>query len=340
MAFAPANSPFKLAGSSPVCSASPPKAAFEAVGGVAGAPFGASPIPMPSKLSDSPDRGGSSIAVILQQLARDSEETRVAIGRAGGISTLLQQLNGCPEAQLSVLQAILTVVQGSAENQSKLVNAGGVNIFLDILNSGSASGDVSSTVLRILAVLVKNDPNHGKPLVHFGGIPILIRTAEKGSEDSCRYAVYLLRHLALISDEFRFAITEEGCIPTLVRLLDEGGNEVRGWAAGVLQVLIEGNRQNQAEAVNHGAIPPLMRLGASGSADEARRATAVIAVLALNSAQAQEILINEGGVQVLLHLKERGFQNAAIALKQLSVPSTALHGVAFWGGQSTVAGGA
>jgi len=264
--------------------------------------WASSPVPPPGLAgSASPVRG--SIAQTLAQLASFSPESQTAIGRAGGISTLVQILREGPrEERPKAVGAILNLVQGNPANQAALVACEGIVALVAMTRERPAADEVCGVIARILSTLVKTDKAHASSIASAGGIAMLVRLVRQGSSVSCGLAVFSLRHLALSSTDAKLLIAQEGGIAPLIWLLQEGSLESRGYAAGALAALADGCSNNQAAIAVSGGIIPLVLLLKEGAVDACRRAALALMHVALHSQEHQLLIAQAGAIPALVRL--------------------------------------
>jgi len=278
-----------------------------------------SPLPPPGLAGHNGSPARSSIAQTLAQLASFSPESQAAIGRAGGISTLVKILREGPqEERPNAVGAILNLVQGNPANQAALVTSDGIVALVAVTTERPAADEVCGVVARILSTLVKTDKAHASSIASAGGIAMLVRLINEGSSVSSGFAVFSLRHLALSSTDAKLLIAQEGGIAPLVRLLQEGSLESRGYAAGALSALADRCGDNQAAIVVSGGIAPLVVLLEEGDVAACRRAAATLMHLALHSQEHQLLVAQAGAVPPLVRLARADGLRLTEAIEALS----------------------
>jgi len=246
-----------------------------------------------------PVRRGS-IAQTLAQLASFSKDCRSAIGRAGGITTLVQILrDGAPEERPKAVLALMNLVHDNPANQAALVDEGGIAALVALTNEQSASTELCGMVAKVISTLGMADAAHTTKIASAGGIAMLVNLC---STPACAFAVFALRSLALNSSDAKALIALEGGIPPLVRLLREGSPELPGYAAGALAALADGCAENQAAIVSAGGVIPLVNLLHQGGQDERRRAACALTYVALHSQEHQSLIAHAGAIPVLVQL--------------------------------------
>jgi len=251
------------------------------------------------QIGEEPVRRGS-IAQTLAQLASFSKDCRSAIGRAGGITTLIQIVREGPqEERPKAVLALMNLILDNPANQAALVDEGGIGALVALTNEQPAAIELCGMVAKVISTLGMADAAYATKIASAGGIAMLVNLC---STPACGYAVFALRSLAVNSSDAKALIALEGGIPPLVRLLREGSPELPGYAAGALAALAEGCAENQAAIVNAGGVIPLISLLHQGGPDERRRSACALTHVALHSQEHQSLIAHAGAIPVLVQL--------------------------------------
>jgi len=325
--------PRLVAGDEGICALSPPRGAKQPTTPTGATPPGLFPANSPpggrATNCSSPPPGlftppktpnkSSNVAIVLANLANFSTESRDAIIRAGGMTTLLELVReGDVEARHEALVAVLNLLQGCTESQASFLDSEGLQTLLQI--APRASYDARLQVARILSYLVKHNTEATAETVRLGGTGVLVSLLSDG-QVCAPHAIYALRQLVLHSAECKGQIVAAGGIALLGRLLQVPSDETRGYAAGLLGLLIDGNLKNQAAAIAAGVVLPLLQASAAGSLDTSRRSIVCLSLLALNSSEVCALIASAGGAPILTRLAREGHsREAAATLRRLPTP--------------------
>ena len=235
--------------------------------------------PLIAQLADGRSVINTQAAAALAKLARDSEETRAAITKLGGVKPLLALLNTAGEANHSTSELVL---QNAAEALA--------NLAVDPL----ARDEISTE-----------------------GIQPVVRLLHSGGQVSKQFAAKLIARLAEGHETTQAAIAEAGAIKPLVTLLDgrEGG-DAQEEAAGALFALAE-YEGNRAAITQNDGIGPLAELLACENTRAQKHAEGALVRLSIETNN--RVLIIKNLVEMLAKVDDLTAQEqAAAALANLA----------------------
>lgn len=243
----------------------------------------------------------------LGQLASLSMESREAIGHAGGVVALLRLVcTPFPEAQAQAIGALLSLVEGSVDNQTTLVRSGGIVILVNVANAPNTPMDLSANIAWTFGLVVRSNKVHARAVIEAGALPMLLRLSSEVNSSACSLAVFALRHLAQCSAETQLAVARAGAIAPLVRVLQEAAPDAQGYAAGALATLADSCTENQVRIVAAGGIAALAALLEGSDADACRRAASALANIANHSEDHRVMIARAGCIPHLIRLAGEG----------------------------------
>ncbi|ESW08745.1 hypothetical protein PHAVU_009G071200 [Phaseolus vulgaris] len=239
----------------------------------------------------------------IRLLAKNKQENRVKIAKAGAIQPLVSLLSSSPDLQLqeNVVTAILNLSLCD-ENKELINSSGAVKPLVGVLETGTptAKENAACALLR-LSQREEDKVSIGRA----GAIPPLVKLLEggglRGKKDAATalYAVCsakenkvravragVMRALVeLMADlgssmvdkavyvvsvvvgvaEGRVALVDEGGIPVLVEIVEVGTQRQKEIAVGVLLQICEESWVYRTMVAREGAIPPLVAFSQSHS---------------------------------------------------------------------------
>ncbi|XP_073525901.1 uncharacterized protein [Phyllobates terribilis] len=255
-------------------------------------------------------------AMEIRLLAKNRQENRVKIARAGAIGPLISLISSSDlQLQEYGVTAILNLSLCD-ENKDLIVDCGAIKPLVGALRTGTetAKENAACALLRISQI-----EDCKVEIGRSGAIPLLVNLLESGgirgkkdastalfslctlTENKLRAveagimkplielmsdfgsnmvdkSAYVLSLLASVP-EARAAAVEEGGIPVLVELVEVGSQRHKELAADILLQLCDDNVLYRTLVAREGAIPPLVALSQSGTTRARKKAETLIELL-------------------------------------------------------------
>lgn len=229
----------------------------------------------------------------------------------------LKDLN--PDTQATCAYELRLLSKNNTENRILIAKLGAIHPLISLLHSKCT--DVQENAVTALLNLSINNGNKGL-IAEAGALQSLIYVLESGTPVAKENAAATLFSLSTL-EEYKIKIGSSGAIRALVDLLGTGTLRGRKDAATALFNLSI-QHENKARIVQAGAVRYLILLmdPSTGMVDKS------VALLANLSTihEGRVVIVQEGGIPLLVETLEtgtqRGKENAASALLQLSINST------------------
>ncbi|KAJ1694304.1 hypothetical protein LUZ63_011002 [Rhynchospora breviuscula] len=249
-----------------------------------------------------------------------SNITRDDSTTSSDVEKLVEELKGPnPDTQATCAYELRLLSKNNAENRVLIAKLGAIRPLISLLHSEYT--DVQENAVTALLNLSINNEN--KALIAEGGaLQPLIYVLESGTPVAKENAAATLFSLSTL-EEYKVKVGGSGAIPALVELLRTGTLRGRKDAATALFNLSI-HHENKARIVQAGAVRYLIELMDPGTG-MVDKSVALLANLSTIH-EGRLAIVHEGGIPFLVETLEtgtqRGKENAASALLQLSINST------------------
>ena len=191
-------------------------------------------------------------------------------------------------AQEQAAAALANLARDSTDNRTSIVEAGGIQPLLNLLegNSNRAKENSASAITHLCATRDNQDA-----IAEAGGVPLLVSVlaASSASKETssimlCSLAAKAVWQLAKDHESNQLLIAEAGAITPLVSMLGNAHAEMQSNAAGALATLAQNNQDNQGAIARTGAIAPLCTLVREGNAETKEQSAAALWALSADNA--------------------------------------------------------
>ena len=165
-------------------------------------------------------------------------------------------------AQEQAAAALANLASDSADNRVSIVDAGGIEPLLALLESDSAKAKENS-VLAITQLANNSLPNQTAMPPRAASVARHVLTTaasnikEPEAAELCSLAASAVTRLCKNNAANQAAITDAGAITPLVAMLGSPNPQMQANASGALSALSRGSPDNQAAIARTGAIAPL-----------------------------------------------------------------------------------
>ena len=239
---------------------------------------------------------------------------------------------GNTSAQEQAAAALAKLASDSADNRTSIVDKGGINPLLALLEGSSLKAKEAS-VFAISELAYKS--HHIQVAIsRAGGIPLLANVLSSSGANPkemqaaqllCSLAANAVSQLTENNNENQVAFAEAGAIQPLVAMLGSSSPEypLVANAAGALAALSHDNAENQAAVARTGAIAPLCALVREGAdSDVKEQSASALWALSHENNPNKATVAKLGGIEPLVTLliageSERSFEMAVGALMSL-----------------------
>ena len=215
--------------------------------------------------------------------------------------------------------ALANLASDSADNRNSIVEAGGIEPLLALLEL-SASPRAKENAISAISQLAHNAKIQ-EAIAKAGGVPLLANalasTSSNGKEMVGANTLYSLsafaiNQLARGNRANQLALADAGSIPPLVAMLGSPSSEMQANAAGALSGLSHENPENQAAVARTGAIAPLCSLVREGAANVKEQSAAALWSLSSDNAPNKATVAKLGGIEPLVGLLVSGSTDASL----------------------------
>ncbi|XP_010272526.1 PREDICTED: U-box domain-containing protein 4-like [Nelumbo nucifera] len=255
-------------------------------------------------------------ATEIRLLAKNKQENRLKIARAGAIRPLISLISSSDsQLQENGVTAILNLSLCD-ENKDLITVSGAIKPLVRALKSGTATAkENAACALLRLSQIEENKVVIGRS----GAVPLLVYLLENGGSRGKKDALTALYSLCSVKEnkiraiqagimkplveimagfetgmvdkaayvlstlvsvaEGKTTLVDEGGIPVLVEIVEVGTQRQKEIATAVLLQICEDNLIYRTMVSREGAIPPLVALSQSGTTRAREKAEALIALL-------------------------------------------------------------
>lgn len=240
-------------------------------------------------------QSGGSLQRILLKCLRNivtfDESSRAIVVRYGGVQTILDMLNSCPESSSRLLLEILSALALLREARRTIFNLRGVRFLVESAKCGSMTSRTRAAQAIGLLGLVKRARCH---LVNSGAIEVLVDLLQNGDTLTKIVGGNALGVISSHVDYIR-PVALAGAIPLYAELLQEHGPMGKEIAEDVFCILAV-SETNSVTIVEH--LVRIMR----GNDNEAKAAAADVLWDLSSYEHALPVIRNSGSITLLVEL--------------------------------------
>ncbi|XP_052191355.1 U-box domain-containing protein 4 [Diospyros lotus] len=255
-------------------------------------------------------------AMEIRLLAKNKQENRIKIARAGAIKPLISLISSSdPQLQENGVTAILNLSLCD-ENKELIASSGAIKPLVRALKIGTSTAkENAACALLRLSQIEESKIAIGRS----GAIPLLVNLLGSGNFRGKKDASTALYSLCSVKEnkiravqsgimkplvelmadfesnmvdksafvlsvlvsvpEAKTAVVEEGGIPVLVEIVEVGSQRQKEIAVGILLQICEDSVAFRTMVAREGAIPPLVALSQSGTSRSKHKAETLIKLL-------------------------------------------------------------
>ena len=223
------------------------------------------------------------------------------------------------QMQEQAAAALANLASDSAENRTSIVDAGGIEPLLSLLE-GTSQRAKENSVSAISKLAYKSEKIQAA-IAQAGGIPLLANVLTSSSSNVkemmqaaslCSIAANAVSQLAEGNRDNQVAIAEAGAIQPLVAMLGSSAAEHQANAAGALAQLCHLNTENQAAVARTGAIAPLCTLVREGALEVKEQSAAALWSLSHENNPNKATVAKLGGIEPLVTLLVMGGTDSSL----------------------------
>eukprot|EP00928_Gymnodinium_smaydae_P023079 TRINITY_DN19184_c0_g1_i1.p1 TRINITY_DN19184_c0_g1~~TRINITY_DN19184_c0_g1_i1.p1 ORF type:complete len:474 (-),score=89.72 TRINITY_DN19184_c0_g1_i1:3-1373(-) len=201
------------------------------------------------------DKGKEWVTKALSALAYNSPSNQALIGDAGAISPLIQLVRiGAVSGRYEATKAIGNLISGCDANKDRVVEAGGVPVFLNQLDVKSAPDQIKDLSAGLVGSVAGRSRDTQVAVAATGAIPRLIWFLHAGSPTGRAHAALALGKLAEGMPENQTQIGEAGGVVALVRLAQVSLAQLRRSVARAICCVVEGHEENLRRMADAGGL--------------------------------------------------------------------------------------
>ncbi|KAF9600689.1 hypothetical protein IFM89_011360 [Coptis chinensis] len=244
-------------------------------------------------------------ALELRLLAKNKQENRLKIARAGAVRPLISLISSS-DSQLQEygVTAILNLSLCD-ENKELVTKLGAIKPLVKALRTGSTtSKENSACALFRLSQIEENKIRIGRS----GAIPLLVNLLQNGSSRGKKDSSTALYSLCSMKENKIRAI-EAGIMKPLLDLMADFESGMVDKAASVLNILVSFKEGKEA-LVKEDGIPVLVEIVEVGSNRQKEIATAILLQICEENLVYCSIVASEGAIPPLISLLESGTSRA------------------------------
>ena len=205
--------------------------------------------------------------------------------------------------------ALANLASDSAENRNSIVDAGGIEPLLALLESPSSKAKENS--VKAIAKLAYKSKDIQTAIQKAGGVPLIANVLLSCSANVkemmqaatlCALAANAVSQLSEGNKEIALALAEAGAVQPLVLMLGSSSVELQSEAAGAIAQLSLNSPENQAAIARTGAITPLTALVREGTAEVKEQSASALWALSYENSGNKATIAKLGGIEPLVIL--------------------------------------
>ncbi|CAJ1973461.1 unnamed protein product [Sphenostylis stenocarpa] len=236
----------------------------------------------------------------IRLLAKNKQENRVKIAKAGAIKPLISLLSSSSDLQLQeyVVTAILNLSLCD-ENKELINSSGAVKPLVGALETGTATAKENAAC----ALLRLSQREEDKLAIgRAGAIPPLVRLLEGGGLRGKKDAATALYALCSVKEN-KVRAVRAGIMRVLVELMADLGSSMVDKAVYVVSVVV-GVAEGRASLVEEGGIPVVVEIVEVGTQRQKEIAVGVLLQICEESVVYRTMVSREGAIPPLVALSQ------------------------------------
>ncbi|XWS24118.1 hypothetical protein CRYUN_Cryun28dG0073300 [Craigia yunnanensis] len=240
-------------------------------------------------------------ALELRLLAKDKQENRIKIAKAGAIKPLISLISSSdPCLQENGVTAILNLSLCD-ENKELIASSGAIKPLVRALRTGTSTAkENAACALLRLSQIEENKVAIGRS----GAISLLVTLLESGGFRAKKDASTALYSLCTVREN-KIKAVEAGIMKPLLELMADFGSNMVDKSAFVLSVLVSVPEARTA-LVEEGGIPVLVEIIEVGSQRQKEIAVAILLQICEDSVVYRTMVAREGAIPPLVALSQSG----------------------------------
>ncbi|KAK4745640.1 hypothetical protein SAY87_011952 [Trapa incisa] len=251
-------------------------------------------------------------AMELRLLAKNKQENRIRIARAGAIKPLIALISSTDsQLQECGVTAILNLSLCD-ENKEIIAVSGAIRPLVRALRTGTSTAkENAACALLRLSQMEENKAAIGRS----GAIPLLVNLLETGGSRGKKDASTALFSLCSVKDN-KIRAVQAGIMKPLVELMADFGSNMVDKGAFVMNELVM-LPEARASVVEEGGIPVLVEIVEVGSQRQKEIATAILLQICEESEVFRTMVAREGAIPPLVALSQSGTKRAKQKAEEL-----------------------